>query len=169
MRLDRAIVVLMDSSQQGHVLHRFSDFLMSSSFSSKNNCSHSVLAKNWRLCTQLAASACKICFRVALSSIVPAHFPNQISNGPQLNNQKHGGVCGLANAKKYNYDVKKFLYTPLVCLSCTRVAASHMTGGHLGTIYIQLAANRMQTLHALAASCMQSRQFFASTLREQLL
>jgi hypothetical protein len=27
----------------------------------------------------------------------------------------------------------------------------------------------MQTLHALAASCMQSRQFFASTLREQLL
>jgi hypothetical protein len=26
----------------------------------------------------------------------------------------------------------------------------------------------MQTFHALAASCMQSRQFLASTLREQL-
>ncbi len=31
-----------------------------------------------------------------------------------------------------------------------------------------LAASCMQTLHALAASCVQSRQFFASTLREQL-
>jgi hypothetical protein len=38
----------------------------------------------------------------------------------------------------------------------------YATGGHSGTIY-------MQTLHALAASCVQSRQFFASTLREQLL
>ncbi len=37
-----------------------------------------MLAKNWRLCTQLSASACQICFHVALSSIVPAHFPNQI-------------------------------------------------------------------------------------------
>jgi hypothetical protein len=33
---------------------------------------------------------------------------------------------------------------------------------------MRLATSRMQTLHALAASCMQSRQFFASTLREQL-
>jgi hypothetical protein len=44
----------------------------------------------------------------------------------------------------------------------------HVTGGHSSTIYMQLAANRMQTLHAQEASCMQSRQFFASTLREQL-
>jgi len=29
-------------------------------------------------------------------------------------------------------------------------------------------ATRKQILHALAARCMQSRQFFASTLREQL-
>jgi heme exporter protein D len=45
------------------------------------------------------------------------------------------------------------------------------TGGYSDTIYMQLAASRMQTLHALAASCVQSRQFFqffASTLREQL-
>jgi hypothetical protein len=42
----------------------------------------------------------------------------------------------------------------------------HATGGH--PIYMRLAASRMQTLHALAASCVQSRQFFASTLREQL-
>jgi hypothetical protein len=44
-----------------------------------------------------------------------------------------------------------------------------VTGGHSGTIYIRLADSRMQTVHALAASCMQSRQFFVSTLREQLL
>jgi hypothetical protein len=44
----------------------------------------------------------------------------------------------------------------------------HATGGHSGTIDMRLAASRMQTLHALAASCVQSRQFFASTLREQL-
>jgi hypothetical protein len=31
-----------------------------------------------------------------------------------------------------------------------------------------LAPSGMQTLRALAASCMQSRQFFANTLREQL-
>jgi hypothetical protein len=29
-------------------------------------------------------------------------------------------------------------------------------------------ATREQILHALAASCVQSRQFFASTLREQI-
>jgi hypothetical protein len=33
---------------------------------------------------------------------------------------------------------------------------------------MRLAASRMQTLLALVASCMQSCQFFASTLREQL-
>jgi hypothetical protein len=33
---------------------------------------------------------------------------------------------------------------------------------------MRLAASRMQTLHALAASCMQCRQFFATTLQEQL-
>jgi hypothetical protein len=44
----------------------------------------------------------------------------------------------------------------------------HATGGHSGTIYMRLAKIRMQTLHELAASCVQSRQFFASTLREQL-
>jgi hypothetical protein len=65
-------------------------------------CSPSVLAKNWWRCTQLAASACKICFCVALSSILPAQFPNQISKGRQLNSKKHGPGCGLAKAKKYN-------------------------------------------------------------------
>jgi hypothetical protein len=33
---------------------------------------------------------------------------------------------------------------------------------------MRLAVSCMQTLHVLAASCVQSRQFFASTLREQL-
>ncbi len=118
----------------------------------------------------------------------------------------------LPMLKKYNYDVRTAFYTPLVCLSCNWVAASHMkivpawppvacefppilfmlhasgghagticlrlawpvgynlyaTGSHSGTIYIRLVPSRMQTLHALAASCMQSRQFFASTLQEQL-
>ncbi len=45
----------------------------------------------------------------------------------------------------------------------------YVTGGYSGTIYMPLAASRMQTLHELAASCMQSRQFFASMLWEQLL
>jgi hypothetical protein len=69
-------------------------------------------------------------------------------------------------------------------INCTRVAASRMqisvdfihvafywrlaTSGHSGTIYMRLAVSRMQHLHALAASCLQSRQFFARTLREQL-
>jgi hypothetical protein len=44
----------------------------------------------------------------------------------------------------------------------------YATGGHSGSIYMQLAASRMQTLHALVANCEQSRKFFASTLGEQL-
>jgi hypothetical protein len=48
----------------------------------------------------LIATGNKFCFRVALSSIVPAHFPNEIFKGRQLNSQKHGRGCGLANAKK---------------------------------------------------------------------
>jgi len=47
----------------------------------------------------------------------------------------------------------------------------YATGGHSDTIYMRLATSHMQTLHALAASCVQSRQFFeifASMLREQL-
>ncbi len=38
----------------------------------------------------------------------------------------------------------------------------------LGYNLYALAASHIQTLHALAASCMQSRQLFASTLPEQL-
>jgi hypothetical protein len=44
----------------------------------------------------------------------------------------------------------------------------HVTGGHAGTICMRLAASRIQFLHALAASCTQIRQFFESTLPEQL-
>jgi hypothetical protein len=47
----------MDSTYAGHVSRRFSDFLMASSFFIySNDCSRSVLAKNWRLCMQLAAN-----------------------------------------------------------------------------------------------------------------
>ncbi len=46
----------------------------------------------------------------------------------------------------------------------------HATGGHSGTLYMRLAAaTRMQTLHALAASCIRSCQFYASRLQKQLL
>jgi hypothetical protein len=44
----------------------------------------------------------------------------------------------------------------------------HATGGHSGTNYMRQAASCKQILHALAASCLQSRQFFKSTVREQL-
>jgi hypothetical protein len=44
----------------------------------------------------------------------------------------------------------------------------HAIVSHLGKIYMGLAASRMQSFHAPAASCVQSRQFFASTLQEQL-
>jgi hypothetical protein len=43
----------------------------------------------------------------------------------------------------------------------------HATGGHSGTNYMRLAASRMRILHVLAASWVQSRQLFVSTLREQ--
>ncbi len=70
--------------------------------------------------------------------------------------------------------------------NCIRVAASRMQIFvdfiHVAATRVQYAcdllplryklcatsASHMQILHALAASCMQSRQFFASTLREQL-
>ncbi len=75
----------------------------------------------------LPYSACKICFRVALSSIVPAHFPNQISKGLQLNSQKHGQGCGLMLK---NIIMMGFLHTSCLlvsCLvSCNRVAASRI-------------------------------------------
>ncbi len=38
-----------DRPLQAHMSRRFSDFLMVSSFFNSNNCSRSVLAKNWRL------------------------------------------------------------------------------------------------------------------------
>ncbi len=48
----------------------------------------------------------------------------------------------------------------------------HATGGQSGQIYMRLAASSMQIVPtwpvALAAICVQSRQFFASALREQL-
>ncbi len=44
----------------------------------------------------------------------------------------------------------------------------HATGGHKDTIWMRLVASRMNYLHAQAASIVQSRQFFESTLPEQL-
>ena len=53
-------IVSMVSTQQGHVSRRFSDFLMGTSFFNSSYCSCSVLAKNWRLCRQLAAAHAKL-------------------------------------------------------------------------------------------------------------
>jgi hypothetical protein len=58
-------------------------------------------------------------------------------------------------------------YSCCMWLTAKRVQL-HATGGHSGKIYMRLATSCMQILHALAASCVQSRQLFASTLREQL-
>jgi hypothetical protein len=53
---------------------------------------------------------------------------------------------------------------------CMRLAATRVqfacAGGHLGTICMRMAAIRKHFLHALEASCVQSRQFFESTLRD---
>jgi hypothetical protein len=44
----------------------------------------------------------------------------------------------------------------------------HATSGHSGTTCKRLAASHIQFLHALAASTVQSHQFFESMLPEQL-
>jgi hypothetical protein len=55
---------------------------------------------------------------------------------------------------------------------CMRLAATRVqftcVWRPLGTIWMRLPASRKHFLHTLAASCVQSRQFFESTLREQL-
>jgi hypothetical protein len=58
---------------------------------------------------------------------------------------------GLANAKKYNYDLKTTFFTSLRY-------NLYATGGHSGTICMQLAARRIQFLQ-LAARTVQSRHF----------
>jgi hypothetical protein len=75
---------------------------MASSFFNSNNCSRSVLAKNWRLCTQMAASACKVsmrlnCTRVAAScmQIVP-EWPPVACKFYLRGRQSHGAWIKLA-------------------------------------------------------------------------
>jgi hypothetical protein len=70
-----------------------------------------MIVKNWRLCTQLAASARKICFRVGMS------FLNQTSKVRQLNSWKLASRMWTCQCKKFIYDVKSAFYTPLVYLS----------------------------------------------------
>jgi hypothetical protein len=45
----------------------------------------------------------------------------------------------------------------------------HAASGHSGTIFMRLAASRMHILHALAASCMQSRQFLKARCQNNYL
>ncbi len=145
----------MVSTYYGLVSRRFSDFLMASSFFYLKNSSRSVLEKNRRLCTQLAASMCKIWFHMALSSIVPAHFPNQIKKGPSVE---------YSEAWPRMWTFTHLLSACL--LSCNRVAACrmqivaawppvackfrpilfmfHATGGHAGIIFMRLTATLVQ-------------------------
>jgi hypothetical protein len=92
----------------------------------------------------------------------------------------------LPMLKKYNYDVKMAFYIPLVCLSLVLYLSGRQSHANFGQFYLcfmRLATTRVQfisdwrplrsnlygrQLHALADSCVQSRQLFAGTLREQL-
>jgi hypothetical protein len=65
-------------------------------------------------------------------------------------------------------DFKNVNFIHIACDRRTRGYNLHVTGGHSDTICMLLAASRVQFLHALGASMVQSRQFYASTLPEQL-
>ncbi len=160
---------------------------MNSSFFQSNTCSRSMLAKTWRLCRQLAAITCDICYVIHNTSA----FSKPNIQGTWAEKSEVEDV-DLPMLKKYNFDVKTaFTHLLSACLlSCNLVAASrvqivpewppvackvnfihvacdwrphgynlHATGGHGGTNCMRLAASRMQILHALPASCVQSRQF----------
>jgi hypothetical protein len=87
-------------------------------------------------------------------------------------------ACKLYPRGRQSHENIGRFYSCCMRLAATRVQFSgdwrplgynlYATGSHSGTIYMQLAASRMQTLHSLAASCLQSCQFFSSTLQEQL-
>ncbi len=103
--------------------YRFSDFLIASLFFNSNNCSRSLLAKNWRLCTQLTASACKIYFRV--SNLLPCGYViHSTSTFSKSNIQGLSAEQLEACIEDVNLTMIKNIimmqtafYTPLVCLS----------------------------------------------------
>ncbi len=112
-----------------------------------------------------------------MSSKVPAHFPNQISKTAfytplvclslvlkPSGRQSHTN-CTRVAASRMQISVD-FIHVACNCLP--RGYNLHATGGHSGTIDMRPIASRMQILHALAASTVQSRHFFTSTLRGQL-
>ncbi len=103
-----------------HVSHRFSDFFMAFSFFSSNNCSRSVLAKNWRLCMQLATSACKVCMRLAASRM------QILPEWPPL-------ACKLYPSGRQTHAT--WIKSAEIFLA---------TGGHTGIICMRLAATGVQ-------------------------
>jgi hypothetical protein len=172
------------------VSHRFSDFLMASSFFNSNNCSRSVLAKNWRLCIQLAASrmqivpawppgACnmnkitEICMRLAATRVQFA-----CDWRPLRYNLHATGSHSVTRQETSRQEVCKrpslhhiYIFLALASPHPRRMLPNFQPldiwfGKCAGTM--DDIATRKQILHALAASCVQSRTFFASTLREQL-
>ncbi len=125
-------IVLMDRPLQAHVSRRFSDFLMASKFFNSNNCSRSVLAKNWRLCTQLAA--CKL-------------YPS--------GRQSHAnGNRVAASCMQHEKNQPKFACNWRPC-----GYNLHATGGHSGTICMPLAATRLQDKRQADKRCVKGRLY----------
>jgi hypothetical protein len=75
---------------------------------------------------------------------------------------------GVPKSPSFHTDFKNVNFIHVTCDWWPHGYNLHATGGHSDTICKRLAANRIQFLHALAASTVQSLQFFESTLPNQL-
>jgi hypothetical protein len=99
---------------------------MVSSFFTSNNCSRSVI--DWRLCTVLAARACKCCVRLAAMQMLHA-------TGSQLHINCTGVAASCMHIKPA---------WPLVACNMNKSTDICATGGHTGTICMGLAAIQVQ-------------------------
>ncbi len=107
---------------------------MASSFFHSNNCSRSVLAKNWRLCMQLAASACKL-------------YPRgRQSHAAWI---KSAAICMRLAATRVLF----------ACVWWPRGYNLHATGGHSGTICMRLTATPLQDKRQADKRCVKGRLY----------
>ena len=120
--------------------HGILGFLMVSPFLNSKNCSRSVLAKNWRLYTVVAASACKKSMRLAASRI------QFVQGWPPVacNTSKNGGHLPATGGHPGTIWMRLAASRPR---NSGRLAASRMHAGE-GVV----VASRRRILHALAAS-----------------
>jgi hypothetical protein len=68
---------------------------MASSFFNSNICSPSVLTKYWQLCTILAASACKICMRLAYKLYLSDRQLNANCTRVAASHRQHGNLHAI--------------------------------------------------------------------------